>query len=145
MQPPARTKRVNRPSWGDRCDLAVAKKSRFSALGILHYRMILTRGRAANRKDFFVLESNDSVTTITPKPHRGQPVTDESLNELTQHLKEKFPVRQFFITVAVWDDSFAKFNPLKDALTGAGSQYRTLTCDSSSRLSNQAAAGPFVQ
>ena len=102
-------------------------------------------GGRVNRKDFFVLPSNDGVTTITPKPHRGEPVTDESLSELVRRLRDKFPVRQFHITIAVWDDSFAQFNPLKDALTGAGYQYRTLTCDSSSVLSNQAAVDPFVQ
>jgi uncharacterized coiled-coil protein SlyX len=103
------------------------------------------RGGRVNREDFFILESDDAVTTITPKPHRGHPVSDASLGQLVQHLKRNFPTRQFHITIAVWDDSFAEFNPLKDALTESGYQYRTLTCDISSRLSNQGAVDPFVQ
>ncbi len=98
-----------------------------------------------NRRDFFVLPSEESVTTITPKPHRGNPVSAASLNQLTKKLKQLFPSRQFHVTIAVWDDSFAEFNPLKDALTASGYRYRTIPCDSSSRLTNQAAVDPFVQ
>jgi hypothetical protein len=45
----------------------------------------------------------------------------------------------------VWDDSFAEFNPLKDALVAGGYQYRTLPCDNTSWLTNQGAVDPFVQ
>jgi hypothetical protein len=103
------------------------------------------RGSRVNREDFFILESEDAVTTITPKPHRGHPVSSTSLGQLVQNLNRNFPARQFHITIAVWDDSFAEFNLLKDALAESGYQYRTLTCDSSSRLSNQGAVDPFVQ
>lgn len=98
-----------------------------------------------NRDDFFVLESGGEYDSVTPKPHRGHRVSPQSLDELVKHLKLKFPARQFHITVAVWDDSFADFNPLKDALTAGGYRYRTLTCDNTSTLSNQAAVDPFVQ
>jgi hypothetical protein len=102
-------------------------------------------GGRLNQEDFFVLPSKDSVTTITPKPHRGHRVSDESVAALLKRLKRSFPPRRFHITIAVWDDSFAEFNPLKDALTEAGYQYRTLPCDNSSWLSNQGAVDPFVQ
>jgi hypothetical protein len=103
------------------------------------------RGSRVNREDFFILESEGAVTTITPKPHRGHPVSSASLGQLVQNLNRNFPARQFHIPIAVWDDSFAEFNLLKDALTESGYQYRTLTCDISSRLSNQGAVDPFVQ
>ena len=102
-------------------------------------------GGNINRSDFYILQSRGRVTSITPKPHRGHPVTPQSLGDLTKHLKRSFPARKFHVTIAVWDDSFAEFNSVKDALKAAGYRYRTLTCDSSSRLSNQAAVDPFVQ
>lgn len=102
-------------------------------------------GGRLNRNDFFVLGKQNDVTSVTPKPHRGQRVTDESLVKLVEKLKLGYPVRKFHVTIAVWDDSFEEFNPLKDALSKAGYRYRTLTCDGSSRLSNQAAVDPFVQ
>jgi hypothetical protein len=98
-----------------------------------------------SREDFFILEGKGVATTITPKPHRGHRVSEASLADLLNRLKRSFPANRFHITVAVWDDSFTEFNSLKDALTEAGYRYRTLTCDSSSILSNLAAVDPFVQ
>lgn len=102
-------------------------------------------GGNLNRDDFFILESNRRITSITPKPHKGHLVTPESLQELMSLLKKRFPSSRFHITVAVWDDSFGDFNAVKDALSAGGYRYRTLTCDSSSRLTNQGAVDPYVQ
>ncbi len=98
-----------------------------------------------NRRDFFVLPGEDGVKSVTPKPHRGNVVNAETLPLLIQKIRPLFPPRRFHVTIAVWDDSFAEFNPLKDALSAAGYKYRTLPCDSTSRLTNQAAVDPFVQ
>ncbi|MFK8113018.1 MAG: hypothetical protein AB8B91_12500 [Rubripirellula sp.] len=98
-----------------------------------------------NRDEFYILESKGGVTSITPKPHRGAIVNAKTISKLMTKLTRSFPARRFHITIAVWDDSFTEFNPLKDALSSAGYRYRTLTCDSSTRLSNQAAVDPFVQ
>ncbi|TWU05760.1 hypothetical protein [Stieleria varia] len=98
-----------------------------------------------NREDFFLLRDSGGVTRVTPKPHRGHPVNDASLSQLTMFLKANFSNQQYHVVIAVWDDSFTEFNPLKDALVESGYQYRTLPCDSSSRLSNQYAADAYVQ
>ena len=98
-----------------------------------------------NRDDFFVLQHSHSLTRVTPKPHRGAVVNDRSLAELTDRLKAEFSTREFHVLVAVWDDSFSEFNALKDAVKSAGYTYRTLPCDSSTRLSNQYAAEAYVQ
>lgn len=98
-----------------------------------------------NRDDFFVLQRSRSLTRVTPKPHRGSPINKRSLGELTDQLVAKFEPGRFHVLIAVWDDSFSEFNPLKDAVKAAGYTYRTLPCDSSTRLSNQYAAEAYVQ
>ncbi|QDV83880.1 hypothetical protein [Stieleria sp.] len=98
-----------------------------------------------NRDDFFVLQHSRSLTRVTPKPHRGSPVTSQSLSDLVTRLKAEFKPGQFHVLIAVWDDSFSEFNPVKDAVKAAGYTYRTLPCDSSTRLSNQYAAEAYVQ
>lgn len=98
-----------------------------------------------NRDDFFVLQHSRSLTRVTPKPHRGSPVTEQSLDDLTGRLKAEFSTGEFHVLIAVWDDSFTQFNELKDAVKAAGYVYRTLPCDSSTRLSNQYATDAYVQ
>ena len=101
-------------------------------------------GRSLNQRDFFIRREG-KLNRVTPKPHRGNPVNDSSLGELQKQLKENYTRQTFHVVVAVWDDSFAEFNPVKDAVKRAGFQYRTLPCDSSTRLSNQYAADAYVQ
>lgn len=98
-----------------------------------------------NRSDFFVLPSNGALKRVTPKPHRGAEVTKRSLGDLTRGLNDKYSVGQYHVLIAVWDDSFAEFNALKDAVKAAGYTYRTLPCDSSTRLTNQFATDSYVQ
>ncbi|WP_182866792.1 hypothetical protein [Stieleria mannarensis] len=98
-----------------------------------------------NRDDFFVLQHSRSLTRVTPKPHKGSTVDDESLSELAVRLQSEFQPGRFHVLIAVWDDSFSEFNPVKDAVKAAGYTYRTLPCDSSTRLSNQYAAEAYVQ
>lgn len=98
-----------------------------------------------NRDDFFVLQHDRSLTRVTPKPHRGAAVSEATLEDLTTRLKAKFKPGQFHVLIAVWNDSFSEFNQVKDAVKAAGYTYRTLPCDSSTRLSNQYAAEAYVQ
>lgn len=101
--------------------------------------------KSLNREDLFILENSRSLTRITPKPHRGNPVTDESVEKLVGHLKRVFSPKSYHVVIAVWDDSFAEFNQLKDGIKEAGFQYRTLPCDTSTRLTNNAAVDAYVQ
>ncbi|MCA9139518.1 MAG: hypothetical protein KDB00_22245 [Planctomycetales bacterium] len=102
-------------------------------------------GEGINRNDFFVLKKSGVMTRVTPKPHCGTEVNRQTLGELTSQLNRKYATGQFHVLIAVWDDSFYEFNAVKDAVKAAGYNYRTLPCDSSTRLTNQFAAESYVQ
>ena len=104
-----------------------------------------SKSRSINRDDFFILEDSRRLTRITPKPHRGTPVTEESAKKMAEHLKRNFKSRDFHVVIAVWDDSFGEFNMLKDAVKSVGFQYRTLPCDTATRLTNNASVDAYVQ
>lgn len=69
-----------------------------------------------------------------PRKSGGQTCTPESLQSLVDHFEKNFPSRRYHITIAVWDDSFAEFNHVKNALVKAGYEYRTIPCTDISEI-----------
>lgn len=102
-------------------------------------------GQDFNRRDFFIVESEDSKTTITPKPHAGIVMTPDAAGSLARTMAGQFPPSRYNLAIAVWDDSFAEFNTLKDATTAAGFAYRTLTMNDASKLSFDFSGTSWVQ
>ncbi len=79
----------------------------------------------ANLDDFAVLDTKGKYLTITPKPYRGIPVVErDSLSkQLERHLSTQDP-SSHYIEIAIWDDSFTEFQPLRDYLVQRGFEYR---------------------
>ncbi len=66
------------------------------------------------------------TTTVAPRRGGGQPATPDSIARTVGLLTKHFPADRFNASVAVWDDSFDKFNELKNALINANYEYRTM-------------------
>jgi len=79
----------------------------------------------ANLDDFAVLDSSGKYLTITPKPYRGIPIieSDRLSRRLEQYLSTQNPSLHY-IEIAIWDDSFDEFQPLRDFLVKRGFEYR---------------------
>lgn len=101
--------------------------------------------RSFNGDDFFVIQTERSKTRITPKPHRGTPVTTAAMDALAERIRRSYPPNQYHVTIAVWDDSFGQFNTVCDALQSVGYRYRTIPCNDESELSYGSSASPWVQ
>ncbi len=66
--------------------------------------------------------------TVLPKPSGGLVVTPNVLNDTIARTLQSFPPDRYHVTIAVWDDSFANFNALRNALVATGYQYKTVPC-----------------
>lgn len=123
--------------------------SRGEAILVLRYGRIYVfqnspQSRSYNEADFFKSGSVGSGISITPKPHRGIPATQEGAQQIASRLRRSFPAHQYHVTIAVWNDSFGQFNMLSDALKAAGYRYRTIPSNDETKLTFGATAS-FVQ
>ncbi|TWT91841.1 hypothetical protein [Neorhodopirellula pilleata] len=101
--------------------------------------------RTFNVNDFFAIDIERSKTRITPKPHRGTPVTATAMKAFADRIRRSYPPSRYHVTIAVWDDSFGQFNTVCDALQSVGYRYRTIPCNDESELSFGSSASPLVQ
>lgn len=116
------------------------RSNTFETVVVLRYgKIYLFKDRplstSFNEDDFFVTRQLGRVMTITPKPHRGEPVNEATVDQIIRRLSSSFPPSRFHVTIAVWDDSFGEFNTLRDAVVKAGYQYRTIPSDNTTELS----------
>jgi len=69
---------------------------------------------------------------IFPLKEAGQRVEDEvDADRIAAILVRRFPPDQFYVAMAVWDDSFAAFQKVRTAIEKLGYSYRTLPADNS--------------
>jgi hypothetical protein len=83
-------------------------------------------------------------TSYEPEKAAGSRVTSESLERLSEFIGT-FPPSQYHITVAVWDDSYAEFNKVRNELVRKGLKYRTILCTDDTELSFGTVTDSLVQ
>lgn len=81
--------------------------------------------------------------TFQPRPEAGERIS-QHLFEKTLRFLRPYPPSSYHVTIAVWDDSFAEFNILRNVLVGSGYSFRTLICNKESVLGFGGNTG-FVQ
>ncbi len=80
-----------------------------------------------NVEDFIIVDGGGRYVTLTPKPYRGKPLTSgKNLSrELLQEVSQRNPNTEY-ICLAIWDDSYKEFQPLRDYLVSHGFNYRLI-------------------
>jgi len=93
--------------------------------GKVYFAMATSNSNALNEND---VEERDGG--IFPVKESGQRVVNEAdADRMAANLVRRFPPGQFYVTVAVWDDSFAAFQIVRTAIEKSGYSYRTLPAD----------------
>lgn len=80
-----------------------------------------------NGADVILVREGNSELHITPKPYAGVPLTDA--NTIRSALSRKlsaYDPKRFYLCVAIWDDSFAQFELLKETLLAMDYEYRLI-------------------
>jgi len=101
--------------------------------------------REINHPDFVLMEEDDG-TAITPKPYAGLPIREQS--DFKGMLADKlsgYDARNWFICLAVWEDSFEEFAFVKKALVELGYEYRLIAATHGDRLAEMPGIIPEVQ
>ncbi len=102
--------------------------------------------RSANLRDFVVVEEADDSLTLTPIPTRGIAVTDSGEFKLSlQSLLRNHRPSERFICVAIWEDSFGKYQALKKALMALGYDIRLIPVNRGGKIFEGANVNPQVQ
>jgi len=102
--------------------------------------------RLFNSDDFIMLSNTINLASVTPKPYRGKAVIDAA--DLKEYLKTAFKYMDKdldYIAIATWDDSFAEFNELRNAIVAIGFEYRIIPVESGGFIQEGALGQSFVQ
>lgn len=83
--------------------------------------------RSANLRDFVVIEEDDKSLTLTPIPTRGIAINDtpEFKSSLQSLLRAHRPSERY-VCVAIWEDSFGRYQVLKKTLMQLGYDIRLI-------------------
>ena len=95
--------------------------------GKVYFTMANSYSNALNETD---VEERDGG--IFPLKESGQRVEDEiDADRIAAILIRRFPPDQFYVAMAVWDDSFVAFQKMRTSIEKLGYSYRTLPADNS--------------
>lgn len=83
-------------------------------------------------------------SSYEPRRQGGRQVSPEALRKLMQFIGNYSPA-EYNIVVAVWNDSFAEFNLLRNKLIEQRYSYRTIICTDESSLSFGSSVNRLVQ
>jgi len=93
-----------------------------------------------NTDEFVVVKEDvDSVETL-PKPYAGLSLTEPS-QELVVARLNNFSPRTHFISIAIWPDSFDRFQMLKEAVVRLGFEYRIVIISDGESLTDRGGRG----
>lgn len=95
-------------------------------------------------RDEDIKESGIFQNTYEPRKERGSRVTPEALQKLMRFIGSYSP-GEYNIVIAVWNDSFAEFNLLRNELIKQHYSYRTIICTDESSLSFGSGVNRLVQ
>ncbi len=142
----SRTKTANMPMARRTSKLETVVIVRYGRLYV-PFRTIEDRlaGRV-NSEDMAGVGEDASEVTLTPKPYAGLPlVAAASLKrDLATKLSGYEPGR-FYLCVAIWNDSFDRFEHFKEALIALGFEYRLILLTDGGKVSEGPVKDVLVQ
>lgn len=86
----------------------------------------------ANLDDFIDLGGDggllgDTYRQITPKPWAGIPILEgDEVSRQARSALQAWPADNYYTTIAIWDDSFAAMQKLREFLVSRGYRYRLI-------------------
>lgn len=102
--------------------------------------------RSLNHDDFLLVENEDGVDIATPKPYQGIPIeAGPQLRSTVARILSGRSSDTYYIDLAVWEDSFDSFAPLRDAFVDAGYEYRVVPFEPEEVLVFGPVDNPHVQ
>ncbi|WP_146561876.1 hypothetical protein [Posidoniimonas corsicana] len=76
---------------------------------------------------FVVLDEDDSIVRVTPKPYAGLLLDGgQAMTQLLEDLFENLDEERFYVAIGIWEDSFAEFSELRARLVDLGYEYRVV-------------------
>lgn len=102
--------------------------------------------RQTNSADMAAIREDDSEVAFTPKPYAGLPLA--SMNSLRSELARRlsaYDANRYYLCVAIWNDSFETFEPLKETLIALGYEYRLILMLDGQGVSEGAVKDVLVQ
>jgi hypothetical protein len=119
---------------------------RYGRLYFLHASELDMQLGVLNYDDFIVLENDKSTVRITPKPYAGSVIDDsEGVDDLLAMKLTHMDPKESYLAIAVWEDSFADFAHLRNALVELGWEYRLIPLEQSGFISETHVENPLVQ
>ncbi|RMG01803.1 MAG: hypothetical protein D6741_04700 [Planctomycetota bacterium] len=118
---------------------------RYDRLYVWH-RYVNGRRAGLNTDDFIVLNDGWLQTTVTPRPDRGIPITQENAGRILQRLVQCCGrPRGIILDVGLWSDSFDVWPTFRQIVVPAGYHYRLLLIKDGERLYDRGADDNYHQ
>lgn len=151
---------------GDEIDKIVRKRTRTAQLPALRtthkheFPLLMRYGRiflpyaterdqarkALNLDEFVVLSDDRSRIRVTPKPYAGLLIDEtEGMQDALKRKLTGLDPKAVYLAIGVWEDSFAEFVHLRNALVDLGWEYRLIPTEEGGFIAESPLANPLVQ
>lgn len=140
----SRTRSVELPKMRSTSKLPIPTIVRYGKMYLLFETPNDRLARRINFEDFITLGEDLDFLTLTPKPYRGTPISEQYSSGLRQDLS-RFRSASHYFEIAVWDDSFEEFSLFRTTLVDAGFEYRLLPMPEGNAVVETHVPDPQVQ
>jgi len=119
---------------------------RYGRLYFLYASELAKQLGSLNYDDFVVLTGEESTIHVTPKPYAGFAINEsENLDDLLKQKLVNVDAKEMYLGIAVWEDSFASFTHLRNALVELGWEYRLIPVEQVGIITETHTENPLVQ
>ncbi len=125
----------------------IAVVVRYARLYFVHRCATSLHDHRPNLEDMIVLAQDGDSVELTPKPYAGLAIGEgPNWRASLQKRLHDLPAAEAYLAIAVWEDSFASFIPLKNVLVAMGYEYRVLPIRNNGQvIETRPEAAPLVQ